>query len=77
MLQVTAVGESQWARALVVWTLHASKLNDSDIDEKPLPRTVSGVPPSESTRDGHTELTDIARSYVYDAPPPTPTSPYC
>ena len=34
------------------------------------------MPPSDSPRDGHTELTDIARSYVYAAPPPPPP-PYC
>ena len=43
---------------------HVSTPRPSDTDEKPLPCTVRGVPPSDDTIDGDTQLTDAAAWYV-------------
>ena len=40
---------------------------DSAADEKPLPSTVSGVPPSDAPDNGHTDETDAAGRYVNEA----------
>ena len=46
---------------------HRSAPNASAADEKPLPTTVSGVPPSDAPRTGHTDDTAAAGRYVNNA----------
>ena len=47
---------------------HSSKPADSAEAEKPLPSTVTGVPPSAAPRDGLNDDTDAAARYVNDTP---------
>ena len=47
---------------------HRSAPIDSAADEKPLPSTVSGVPPSDAPASGHTDETDTAGRYVNEPP---------
>ena len=55
------------ARRAAPPTRHSSRASASDADEKPLPCTVRGVPPSESARAGATQLAAAAGWYVNDA----------
>ena len=49
---------------------HRSAPIDSAADEKPLPSTVRGVPPSDAPDKGHTDETDATGRYVNAVPPP-------
>jgi hypothetical protein len=44
--------------------LHRNAPDASADDENPLPTTISGVPPSDTTRTGHTDDSDIDGRYV-------------
>ena len=56
------------ADTLVLLKRHRSAPIDSAADEKPLPSTVSGVPPSDVPDNGHTDETDAAGRYVNATP---------
>ena len=56
------------AGASVPLKRHRSAPIDSAADAKPLPRTVSGVPPSDAPASGHTDETDADGRYVNEAP---------
>ena len=47
---------------------HSSAPDASAAAEKPLPSTVTGVPPSAAPRDGHTDDTAAAGRYVKRTP---------
>ena len=67
-LHTHAPSPDQRARRTPPPTRQTSHPTDSDDDEKPTPRTVTGVPPSEKTRAGEANRTDAARWYVNDGP---------
>ena len=48
---------------------HTSSAASAADDEKPLPSTVTGVPPSDAPRDGHADDTAAAGRYVKRTPP--------
>ena len=68
VLHTSAPSDAHAARRTPPPMRHVSTPSASDTDEKPPPRTVSGVPPSDATVDGETHATDAARWYVYVAP---------
>jgi hypothetical protein len=49
-------------------TRHCKYPSDSDDNEKPPPCTVSGAPPSDAPRNGHTDDTDADGTYVNSTP---------
>ena len=55
------------AGTTVLLKRHRSAPIDSAADEKPLPSTVSGVPPSDAPDKGHTDETAAAGRYVNEA----------
>ena len=56
------------ARTDVVLKRQRSAPSAAADEEKPLPMTVTGVPPSAAPRDGHTDDTDAAGRYVNAKP---------
>ena len=56
------------ATTAVVLKRHSSAPDASAAAEKPLPSTVTGVPPSDTPRVGHTDDTAAAGRYVNDTP---------
>ena len=56
-------------RTTVPFRRHCRYPSASDAAVKPLPYTVSGVPPSAAPCTGHTDDTATACAYVYAAPP--------
>ena len=63
-LHTTAPSLAHCARRTAPPRRHVSTPSASDADEKPPPCTVNGVPPSDDTIDGETQLTDAAAWYV-------------
>ena len=63
-LHATADSLTYVARTNEAPTRHRSAPNASADDEKPLPSTVKGVPPSDAPRSGHTDETDTPGRYV-------------
>ena len=57
MLQTSADALTYAAETTVVFKRQRSEPTDSDADEKPLPTTVTGVPPSDAPTSGHTDDT--------------------
>ena len=64
MLHASADSLAYAAGTLVPLKRHRSAPNDSAAGEKPLPSSVSGVPPSDAPDDGHTDETVAAGRYV-------------
>ena len=58
------------ARTTVPSMRHTSEPDASDDAEKPEPSTVSGAPPSDAPRTGHTDESDAAGRYVNATPLP-------
>ena len=73
VLQTSALELAHTARRTALPIRQVSRPRASDADEKPLPCTVIGVPPSASTLPGDTKLTLSADWYSYVAP----LSMYC
>jgi hypothetical protein len=63
-LHVTTDSLTYAADTTVALMRHRSAPNASAADEKPLPTTVSGVPPSDAPLTGHTDDTAAAGRYV-------------
>ena len=67
MLHASADSLTYAAPTTVLLKRHRSAPNASADDEKPLPSTVSGVPPSAAPLRGHTDDTAAAGRYVKNA----------
>ena len=68
-LHVSADSLTYAADTTVAFRRHRSAPSASADDEKPLPSTVTGVPPSDAPRTGHTDDTAAAGRYVNIAAP--------
>ena len=67
-LHASAFSLTYTARTDVLLKRQRNAPNASAADEKPLPSTVTGVPPSDAPRTGHTDDTAAAGRYVKNAP---------
>ena len=65
-LHTTADSLTYAAGTTVVLKRHSSAPDASAAAEKPLPTTVTGVPPSDTPREGHTDDTAADARYVND-----------
>jgi len=72
-LHMSAVSLTYIATIVVLLKRHSNAPIASAADEKPLPSTVTGVPPSATPRVGHTDDTAGAGRYVKL----TPLDVYC
>ena len=68
-LHTTADSLTYEADTTVALKRHRNAPSASADDEKPLPSTVTGVPPSDAPRTGHTDDTAAAGRYVNIAAP--------
>ena len=68
-LHVSADSLTYAADTTVAFSRQRSAPSASADDEKPLPSTVTGVPPSDAPRTGHTDDTAAAGRYVNIAAP--------
>ena len=68
-LHTTADSLTYAADTTVALKRHRNAPSASADDEKPLPSTVTGVPPSDAPRTGHTDDTAAAGRYVNIAAP--------
>ena len=67
-LHASAFSLTYAARTDVLLKRQRNAPSASAADEKPLPSTVTGVPPSDAPRTGHTDDTAAAGRYVKKAP---------
>ena len=65
-LHTSAVSDTYAAVTIDVPNRHSRPPSASADDEKPLPTTVTGVPPSDTPREGHTDDTAADARYVND-----------
>jgi hypothetical protein len=68
LLHTTDVSLTYSATTVVVLKRHLRYPSDADNAEKPLPDTVTGVPPSDTDDTGHTDDTAADTTYVYSTP---------
>ena len=68
LLHTTDVSLTYSATTVVVLKRHRRYPSDADNAEKPLPDTVTGVPPSDTDDMGHTDDTAADTTYVYSTP---------